>query len=139
MGLIYHPKRGTILLADFSQGFREPEMVKRRLCVVVSPPIEARVGLCTVVPLSQTAPKKTMPYHYQLEIPFQMPSSWGGGSRWVKGDMVCAVGFHRLNLLRLGRGRDGKRRYQTNALSADHMRRIDDCLRAGLGLPPLTS
>ncbi|HAR51864.1 MAG TPA: hypothetical protein DCS45_08320 [Roseovarius nubinhibens] len=39
MAINYHPKRGTIVCANFDQGFKVPEMVKRRLCVVISPPI----------------------------------------------------------------------------------------------------
>ena len=77
LAIQYHPKRGTIVAANFDQGFRKPEMVKRRLCVVLSPPIRNRAGLCTVVPLSTTAPDPVMAYHYELDIPFQLPKYWG--------------------------------------------------------------
>jgi mRNA interferase MazF len=134
----YHPKRGTIVCVNFGQGFRVPEMVKPRLCVVISPPIKARHGLCTVVPLSQTAPNQMQDYHYEIQIPFQMPPRWGNDSRWVKGDMVCAVGWHRVDLLRLGKDRNGKRTYQLNTLSSIHLQEISNCVLHGLGLPPLT-
>ena len=139
MAIQYHPKRGTIVCANFDHGFKVPEMVKRRLCVVISPPIQARNGLCTVVPLSTAVPKPIMPYHYELDIPFQMPKSWGNKTRWVKGDMVCAVGFHRLDLLRLGKNDQGVRQYQQNTLSDIHLRNISNCVLASLGLPALTN
>lgn len=138
MTIEYHPPRGSIVCANFDQGFRVPEMVKRRLCVVISPPIDARVGLCTVVPLSRTDPDPVMPYHYQFQIPFQMPPKWGNAARWAKCDMVCAVGFHRLDLIRLGKDRNGVRQYQLNTLSDIHLRNISNCVLAGLGLPSLT-
>lgn len=113
-------------------------MVKRRLCVVISPPIEARVGLCTVVPLSKSDPEEIQPYHYRFQIPFQMPPNWGNAPRWAKCDMVCAVGFHRLDLIRLGKDKAGVRQYQLNTLSSIHLREISNGVLSSLGLPPLT-
>lgn len=138
MAIEYHPKRGTIVRVDFDKGFRKPEMVKPRLCVVVSPPIKARYGLCTVVPLSQSAPQKLQEYHYEIVIPFQLPMGWGNGARWAKCDMVCAVGWHRIDLLSLGKDRRGKRQYQLNAISNIHLNHISNGMLAGLGLPALT-
>jgi uncharacterized protein YifN (PemK superfamily) len=134
----YHPSRGTIVRVDFDQGFRTPEMIKPRLCVVISPPIEARVGLCTVVPLSKKDPETIQAYHYQFQVPFQLPSSWGNIPRWVKGDMVCAVGWHRIDLLRMGKDRTGKRVYQMSTLSDIHMEKISNCVLSSIGLPALT-
>jgi mRNA interferase MazF len=46
---------GQILICDFSSGFVEPEMVKVRPVVVISPkPRKSIHSLCTVVPLSTT-------------------------------------------------------------------------------------
>ncbi|WP_420006682.1 type II toxin-antitoxin system PemK/MazF family toxin [Arenibacterium sp. LLYu02] len=139
MAIQYHPKRGTILVADFDQGFKRPEMVKKRLCVVVSPPIEHRVGLCTVVPLSKSEPHPKTDYHYEFEIQFQLPTFWGNDKRWAKCDMVCAVGFHRLDLLRLGKDRNGGRIYQLNTLSSIHMSHISNGILASIGVAPLTT
>ena len=138
MAIAYHPKRGTIVTVNFNSGFLPPEMVKRRLCVVLSPPIRARVGLCTVVPLSLSEPSPVQPYHYRFQIPFDMPSAWGAVPRWAKCDMICAVGLHRVDLIRLGKDAHGRRRYQLAVLPQDHLRRIETCVLAGLGLPPLT-
>ena len=94
MPLQYHPRRGTLIRVTFHPGFSEPEMVKRRLCIVVSAPIAARKGLLTVVALSTTAPHPIMPYHTQIAIPFALPKGWAQ-TCWLKGDMINAVSFAR--------------------------------------------
>lgn len=138
MGLSYHPKQGTLVLARFDKGFREPEMVKTRLAVVVSKDMKSRRGLCTVVPLSTTAPKPPMGYHCRIDPAFEIPEPWGNRPRWVKGDMVLAAGFHRLDLLRKERGANGRRVYLTETISADDMASIQKCILAGLSLGQLT-
>ncbi|WP_254695520.1 type II toxin-antitoxin system PemK/MazF family toxin [Oceanicola sp. D3] len=113
-------------------------MVKPRLAIVISKPIVARGGLCTVVPLSTTAPDPVMPYHCALEVAFKMPSVWGNRKRWVKGDMVYAAGFHRIDLLSLGKDRSGKRIYQTSTISEQQLAIVQRCVLQGLGLGTLT-
>ena len=134
MAIQFHPPRGSLVTVDFEKGFKVPEMVKKRLCVVISPQIDERVGLCTIVPLSTTVPNPIMPYHYEFQIPFQLPKGWGNESRWLKGDMIYAAGFHRVDLLYLGKDRTGKRIYQTTCLSNTHLENIQNCVLAGLGL-----
>lgn len=138
MAIDYHPKRGTLLVANFDEGFRKPEMVKKRLYVVISPPIQSRVGLCTIVPLSTTAPTAAQRFHYKFEIPFQLPAKWNQKELWAKCDMICAVGFHRLNLLLMAKDRIGKRQYQLSTLSKVHMEGIGNAVLAGIGLSALT-
>ena len=59
---------------------------------------------------------------------------------WVKGDMVYAVGFDRLNLIKLGhRSADGKREYFTNRLGRERMREIYGCVLHGLNLGSLVA
>lgn len=79
-----------------------------------------------------------MPYHKQITIPFAMPPSWGNDPRWIKGDMVNAVGFHRLDLLRLGKGNTGTRIYQMQALPPDLFKIVRQCVLHGMGLSGLT-
>lgn len=58
---------------------------------------------------------------------------------WVKGDMIYTVGFHRLDLIRLGK-RDkntGKRLYYTNRFGRVQMREIYKCVLHGLNLGSL--
>lgn len=140
MSIREHPRQGSIVTVDYtSGGFRAPEMVKRRSAVVLSPKIAARPGLCTIVPLSLTAPNTVMPYNAPIEIPFTLPERWWDHVRWIEGDMVDAVGLHRVDLLLLGKDHSGKRIYQTKALDADTFRVVRRCVLHGLGLSALTS
>lgn len=112
-------------------------MVKRRLCIVLSPAISARGKVLTVVALSTTAPQKVMPYHCEIEIPFDLPEGWAR-TCWVKGDMVNAVGFHRTDLIQVGKDATGKRAYQTLTLPTETFRRVRVCVLHGMGLSALT-
>lgn len=138
MGLTYHPPQGTVVLVNFDQAFKEPEMVKPRLAVVLTQPMKARAGLCTVVPLSTSAPDRVMPYHAEIEIPFELPAYWGQMKRWVKGDMVYAAGFHRVSLLSLGKDKTGKRIYQQKTLPPEMFRQVQCCILHGLSMSTLT-
>ena len=133
-----HPKLGSLLMCDFDQGFREPEMVKRRLVVVLSPKIEAHPGLCTVVALSTTAPNPVMPYHCQIDIHPELPERFQSKQIWVKGDIVCSVGFHRLDLIRTGKDGNGGRNYYYSPLSDSNIKKIRECVLRGIGLSALT-
>lgn len=138
MAIKEHPQPGTILMCNFDGTFREPEMVKPRPVVVLTPKIEARHALCTVVCLSTTAPEQEMPYHCQIDIRPPMPGKFQSKGVWVKGDMVYAVGFHRLDLIRLGKDRSGKRIYRMDVLSREQMAEVRRCVLHGLGLSTLT-
>jgi len=104
-----HPLTGSILVCDFASGFKEPEMVKRRCVVVLSPKIAARPGLCTVVALSSTAPRPVLGFHCQIDIEPRLPAEFFSDGVWVKGDMIYSVGFHRLDLIRTGKDDQGRR------------------------------
>jgi len=52
--------------------------------------------------------------------------------------MVYAAGFHRMDLLLLGKDRNGKRIYQTETLAIADMTRIQACVLHGLSLSSLT-
>ena len=134
MAIKYHPPTGSIVTVNFTHGFKPPEMVKRRLAVVISTRIKERAGLCTVIPLSTSPPRKIMPYHYLLEIPFALPPRWGNQPRWVKGDMINSLGFHRIDLLSLGKNVKGQRIYQKSRISAADLSAIKECVLASLGI-----
>lgn len=138
MSITSHPTRGSIVTVDYSSGFKKPEMVKKRLAIVLSPNIAARPQLCTVVPLSLTPPDPEMPYHQLIEIPFPLPKKWGNAPRWIKGDMMGHVGFHRVDLLRLGKDCYGKRQYQTQPLPPAIFKLAQRCVLHGLGMSSLT-
>ena len=136
MALRYHPKQGTIVLVRFDKAFRLPEMVKSRPCIVISKRIKQRPDLVTVVPLSTTAPRPVMPYHCEIPVEVDLPKRWSAPSCWVKGDMVYALSFERVDLFNLGRGTDGRRVYQTETVSEETFAAVRRCVLAGLGLEP---
>jgi uncharacterized protein YifN (PemK superfamily) len=133
-----HPPKGSILMCDFNQGFKEPEIVKRRLVIIASPKITSRKGLCTVVALSTTPPIPAMPYHCQIDISPALPPHFESNGVWVKGDMIYSVGFHRLDFIRIGKDDAGKRLYYYNALNEQQIKNIQTCILHGLSLSTLT-
>ena len=133
-----HPDTGSVVMCDFNAGFREPEMVKRRPAVVISPKIRNRPHLCTVVALSTTPPDPAMPYHRQIDLRPRLPAGWQSDGVWVKGDMINAVGFHRLDLIRLGKDVSGRRLYLYEPQSAENLKIIRQCVLRALGLAGLT-
>ncbi|HEY7644420.1 MAG TPA: type II toxin-antitoxin system PemK/MazF family toxin [Hyphomicrobiales bacterium] len=133
-----HPYTGSVLMCDFT-GFREPEMVKKRPVVVLSPKIAARPGLCTVVALRDTAPVPKLAYHCQIDIHPALPDGFNSEGVWVKGDMIYAVGFHRLDFIRIGKSESGKRMYHFQPLSPENIKKIRECVLKGLGLSALTN
>lgn len=138
MPIRYHPKKGSIIRCDYSTGFTEPEMVKRRPVLVLSPDIQKRPQLCTVVALSTTPPDHIMPYHMEITLPQYLPRPYHHTkTMWVKGDMINTVAFHRLELLRYEKNQ-GKRTYYLHALSAKELDDVYACVLRGLGLSCLT-
>lgn len=92
----YYYKRGQVLVCDFSTGFVVPEMVKKRLAVVVSPDDTHGRGLYTIVPLSTTEPRAVKPWH--LDLPHLRVPGWAiDQHRWAKCDMIATVSATRLD------------------------------------------
>lgn len=119
---------------DLSEGFRTPEMGKRRPAVVLSPQLRGRSQLCAIVPLSTSEPRKIEAWHYRLEFADPLPSPYDKPVMWAKCDMVQTVAFHRLKLLYAGKDWHGERCYDVRVLDADHLNNIRVCVRAALGL-----
>jgi len=126
--LTFHPGPGTIVICDFSAGFRPPEMVKVRPVVVISPRRRS-VQLVTVVPLSSVAPVPAEPWHYQLPPGAYPPAR---GAIWAKCDVVATVGLARLD--RVKAKIQGRRVYQTFQLGDVDLAAILAGVRAALGL-----
>jgi mRNA interferase MazF len=133
-----HPSPGTILVCHFDGTFKEPEMVKTRCVIILSPKIVRRAALCTVVCLSETTPDPVQQYHAQIDIRPRLPSPWNSDNIWIKGDMIYSVGFHRLDLIRLGKDRAGNRIYRVDVISEVQMKTAKSCVLKGLGLSTLT-
>ena len=136
MAITFHPKPGQILMCDFTTGFSAPEMVKKRPVLVLSKALRHRSGLVTVVPLSTTPPDPVCDYHYKLpKASLPMVGNFQQKDTWVKADMICTVAFHRLDLIRLGKRKEGgKRQYFDNCLGRSQMSVIYGCVLHGLGL-----
>ncbi len=130
--------RGTILLCDYSTGFRPPEMVKRRPAVVISHRLPHRDGLATVVPLSTTPPQRPVPYVCEIVVSPPLPAPYNALVMWAKADMLATVGFDRLDLFRTGRDPGGRRRHLQPRLPPDDIARIEAAICHALGLPILT-
>ena len=128
MALTFHPKPGTILIWDYA-GFKEPEMVKSRPCVVVSPKLKHRTGLCTVVPLSTQVPIPPQAHHHQVTFERPLPWPFDAPVMWAKCDMLATVSFNRLALIKIR-----KREYIKPRLSAGDMDRIRTCIMHALGI-----
>ena len=134
MPLGIHPEVGTVVICDYSTGFKAPEMVKRRLAVVISPRLKRRNDLCTVVPLSTKAPNPVEEFHHLVTLPQEVPS-YEGLEKWAKCDMLATVAFHRLTLPHKKREQfEIARRYINMQISADDLAAIMNCVRRALGM-----
>ena len=116
-------------------------MVKNhRPVIVLSPPISGRSNLVTILALSTSCPSPIMPYHYKLpKASMPQLGRFQEKDTWVKADMIYTVGFHRLDLIRLGK-RDvntGKRLYFRQKLGREQMTEIYKCMLHGLNLGQL--
>jgi uncharacterized protein YifN (PemK superfamily) len=138
MPIKYPPSPGTLLLCNYDTGFRPPEMVKRRPALVISPRLPYRDGLCTVVPLSTTAPNKMLAYHCRLELNPPLPPPWTTTTVWAKADMVATVSLSRLDLFRTGRDQQGRRKYLQLKLTANQLHQVRAAVLHGLGMGALT-
>lgn len=132
MPIQFHPEIGTILICDF-EGLKSPEMIKRRPVVVVSPKFKHRASLCTVVPLSTTAPPRIEPYHHRLTFSPPLPAPYDATSAWVKADMLYTVAFIRLSLP-FSKKNHSKREYDVRVLDQYDLIRVRECVLYGLGL-----
>jgi mRNA interferase MazF len=138
MTILYHPAKGTILTCKFDRTFKEPEMVKRRPVIVISPQIKSRRGLCTIVCCSTSRPEPVMPYHHEMTLLSPLPRPWTSPSFWIKGDMVYSVSYERLDLIGLGKDEFGKRQYHMTPISDDQLKQVYACVLHRLGLSALT-
>jgi mRNA interferase MazF len=130
----FHPPVGTIVVCDYDTGFKEPEMVKRRLAVVISPKLKNRNDLCTVVPLSTTAPDPIEEFHCLVTLPKEPPAPYEGREKWVKADMLATVAYRRLILpFHKAQGNRPRQNVQMTLSKAD-MAPIMNCVRRALGI-----
>ena len=137
MSLQFHPQIGTVLICDFSSGFKAPEMVKKRPVVVIAPRHRHRSNLCTVVPLSTTKPQPIQPYHHKLNSE-SLPGKFAERETWAKCDMIVTVSFTRLDRVKIGINQQGKRLYACHSVIAHDLIAIQRAVLYALGLGRLT-
>jgi uncharacterized protein YifN (PemK superfamily) len=126
---------GTIVLCDYAMGgFRPPEMVKRRPAIIVSPRLPHRDGLCTIVPLSGTAPERDVPYVVRVEFTQPLPYPFPHAVFWAKCDMLATVGFGRLDMFHTERDQTGKRKYLRPQLAAEQLAAVRRGVLSALGI-----
>lgn len=75
-----------------------------------------------------------MNYHAEIQLPFALPAPFDVSKQWVKADMVAAVSFDRLDLIRLGKDASGKRRYLTTTIGAELFAQVQILVAKGLSL-----
>lgn len=139
MGLQFPPKVGTVVICDY-RGNIEPEMVKERLALVVSPRLPHRDKLCTVVPLSTSPPQRNIRYQCRIELPIEAPAPYAGKFKWAKADMFSTVCFDRLTLPYTDRDPNtGKRKYLQIIIDDAELKKVTTSLLYALGLDPLTA
>ena len=131
MAINYFPKTGSIYMCDF-KSFKEPEMVKVRPVIVISPKLPFRSEIVAIVPMSTTAPRQELEYCYRLSKNY-MPNEQEGIITWAKCDMVINLAKHRLSAIKVGR-----RKYIYPELSESDLRNVKQAVLYGLGLGEAT-
>lgn len=131
MALLHHPNPGEILTCSFDDVAVGAEMVKRRPAIVVSRRETHSRGLCTVVPLSTTAPLPPRAWHHPM--PHLRVIGWqAAGDIWAKCDVLCTVSTERLRKP-YTKTRHG-RNHVTQSLDPTDLAAVLACIRAYLAL-----
>jgi mRNA interferase MazF len=103
--ITFFPTEGTLLICDFSGGFRPPEMIERRPIIVISKR-ESNRRTCVVVPISSresTNPVAIVVPMLMAKYPFLRKDGW------AKCHAPATVSISRLSMMRdpnTGRGLD---------------------------------
>ncbi len=129
MPIVFHPNPGSLLVCDFS-GMVEPEMVKARPVVVVSPRLRHRSGLCTVVPLSTTIPTNIMPWHCKIILDAPLSAKWNRAEIWAKCDMLYTMRFERMD--RFHMRVEGHRKYYDRRIDDEQLSDVRCCIHSFL-------
>lgn len=133
MALSFHPNQGSVLICDYSTGFILPEMVKKRPVIVITPRPRRRKQLCTVIPLSTTKPNPIEHYHYLLN-PLSLPEKFSQTQTWAKCDMIATVSLERLDRIKLGKDKNGKRVYSNHTILIEDLEAIKRCVLIALSI-----
>jgi uncharacterized protein YifN (PemK superfamily) len=127
MALLFYPRAGQVYVCDFT-GFQEPEMVKPRPVIVISPRLPFRSDIVAIVPISLTEPRHSLPFCYKLSKNYH-PDERDDLPCWAKADMVMNVSIARLSAFKVGR-----RRYAYPTLTQEDLAAVRHAVLCGLGL-----
>lgn len=130
MGLTFFPRAGQIFVCNFN-GFKEPEMIKPRPVIVISPKLPHRSEIVAVVPISLTPPKHKLPFCCQLSKNYH-PDEDDDLPSWAKADMLMNLGLYRLTAFKVGR-----RKYFYPTLTPEDLQSVRHAVLCGLGLDKL--
>lgn len=130
MALKFRAKQGMILTCDF-EGMLQPEMIKIRKVVLVSPDNYHRTGLHSVIPLSTTPPEPIMSHHHKLSQTSLDSYESDSSDVWAKCDMVYT--FRRSRFDRIKIHENGTRRYVTGAVTNEDLIAIQECMKTHFG------
>jgi len=136
MALNFHPKRGMLLICDFTTGFNPPEMTKKRPVIVLGEGTGLR-GTCLVVPTSTKAPEPEEAIHVRLD-PLSLPSRFRMQPTWAKCDMLTSVACWRLDRVMNGVV-NGARQYVSHRVTDSDLVAVQRATLAALHLSSLGS
>lgn len=130
MALPYYPHQGEILICSFDDSAPGAEMIKRRPVIVVSRHETHSRKLCTVVPISTTAPHPARQWHHSLAH-YSIRGWQASAPMWAKCDMLATVSFERLDkpYVRTRHGRN----YITHKLDPEDLAAVLLGIRVYLG------
>ena len=126
-GLGFFPRAGQIFIGNFND-LKAPEITKIRPVIVISPKLPYRSELATIVPISLTAPRHSLPFVYRLSKNYH-PESPDDLECWAKCDLVMNISLTRLSAFKTGR-----RQYAYPTLSPEDLAGVRRAVLAGLGL-----
>ncbi len=109
-------------------------MTKKRPVIVISPRRRRGPLLCTIVPLSTTAPVPRENYHLLIKLDPPLPPPYNKHFAWVKADMLYTVGAQRLTCPYFGHDESGKRQYHNAVLSDEDLQSVIRCVSLSLGI-----
>lgn len=130
MPIRFFPRAGQVFVCDFSS-FVEPEMTKKRPVIVISPRLPHRSQIVTVVPISTTAPKHSLPFVVRLSRNYH-PTEPSDLTTWAKCDMLTNLSIERLDAFKVGR-----RKYEYPTVTQDDLLAVREGVIHGLGMSHL--
>lgn len=110
------------------KGFVEPEMIKVRPIMVVSPKLPCRSHIVAIVPISLLGPTHDEPYVVRLSKNYH-PLEENDLPCWAKCDMITNIGLYRLEGFKLDR-----RKWATPQASAEDLESVRAGVLHGLGV-----